>query len=93
MHVSNNHMDLPKVVARVAESLGIPARYQYYNPTPEQAEQEDAHPSQVVVLARSHAALATLDADPAWTVLSGDGGRAWSDDYTNVIGAILEKQR
>ncbi len=92
MHVSNNHMDLPKVVARVADSLGVPARYQYFNPTPEQAELEDAHPSQVVVLARSEAALARLDADPAWTVLVGDGGRPWSDDYTNVIGAILDKQ-
>lgn len=93
MHVSNNHMDLPKVVARVADSLGVSARYQYFNPTPEQAELEDAHASQVVVLARNQAAFADLDADPAWAALIGDGGRAWSDDYTNVIGAILEKQR
>lgn len=93
MHVSNNHMDLPKVVARVADSLGAPARYQYFNPTPEQAELEDAHASQVVVLARTEAALARLDADPNWQTLTGDGGRPWSDDYTNVIGAILEKRR
>ncbi|MCR9079057.1 MAG: fused MFS/spermidine synthase [Hyphomonadaceae bacterium] len=92
MHVSNNHMDLPQVVARVAGSLGIPARYQYFNPTPDEAKLEDAHASQVVVLARSEAALAALDADPDWTVLTSDGGRPWSDDYTNVIGAILEKR-
>lgn len=93
MHVSNNHMDLPKVVARVADSLGVPARYQYFNPTPEQADLEDAHASQVVVLARSETALAALDADPDWAVLTSDGGRPWTDDYTNVIGAILEKRR
>lgn len=93
MHVSNNHMDLPQVVARVADSLGAPARYQFFNPTPDQAELEDAHASQVVVLARSDAALTALDADPDWTVLTSDGGRPWSDDYTNVIGAILEKRR
>ncbi|MCR9225534.1 MAG: fused MFS/spermidine synthase [Hyphomonas sp.] len=93
MHVSNNHMDLPQVVARVADSLGAPARYQYFNPTPEQAELEDAHASQVVVLARTEAAFAKLDADPNWRVLTGDGRRPWSDDYTNVIGAIMEKKR
>jgi len=93
MHVSNNHMDLPQVVARVAGSLGVPARYQYFNPMPDEAKFEDAHASQVVVLARSEAALAALDADPDWTVLTSDGGRPWSDDYTNVIGAILEKRR
>nr|WP_070961107.1 fused MFS/spermidine synthase [Hyphomonas sp. Mor2] len=92
MHVSNNHMDLPNVVARVADSLGVPARYQYYNPSLEEAELQDAHASQVVVLARSEAALTALDAEADWAVLNGDGGRAWSDDYTNVIGAILEKQ-
>lgn len=91
MHVSNNHMDLPKVVARIADAIGAPARYQYFSPTPEQASGEDAHASQVVVLARSEAALAKLDRNDAWTVLTGDGKRAWSDDYTNVIGAILEK--
>jgi len=91
MHVSNNHMDLPKVVARIADAIGAPARYQYFSPTPEQASGEDAHASQVVVLARSEAALTKLDRNDAWTVLTGDGKRAWSDDYTNVIGAILEK--
>ena len=38
-------------------------------------------------------ALAALDTDGAWVVLENDGKRAWSDDYTNVIGAILENQR
>lgn len=91
MHVSNNHMDLPKIVARIADAIGAPARYQYFSPTPEQASDQDAHASQVVVLARSQAALAGLDRDDAWVELIGDGKRAWSDDYTNVIGAILEK--
>ena len=27
--------------------------------------------------------------DPAWTALESDGKRPWTDDYSNVIGAIL----
>ena len=93
MHVSNNHMDLPRIVGRIAGVLEAPARYHFFNPSADQAHGEDAHPSQVVVLARSEQALAALDADGAWVVLENDGKRAWSDDYTNVIGAILENQR
>lgn len=93
MHVSNNHMDLPRIVGRIAGALEAPARYHFFNPSADQAHGEDAHPSQVVVLARSEQALAALDTDGAWVVLENDGKRAWSDDYTNVIGAILENQR
>ena len=92
MHVSNNHMKLESVVARIADDLGIPARYQFYTTTADAADKYRSQASQVIVLAKSDAALARIDNDPRWTVLTGDGNRPWTDDYSNVIGAIWEKK-
>ena len=92
MHVSNNHMKLESVVARIADDLGVPARYQFYGTSAEAADKYRSQASQVIVLAKSDAALARIDDDPRWSVLIGDGKRPWTDDYSNVIGAIWEKK-
>ncbi len=92
MHVSNNHMKLESVVARIADDLGVPARYQFFGTSAETADNYRAQASQVVVLAKSDAALARIDNDPRWSVLTGDGKRPWTDDYSNIIGAIWEKK-
>ena len=91
MHVSNNHMKLESVVARIADDLGVPARYQFYVPQAGSDDSFRAQASQVIVLARSDAALARFDGDTRWAALIGDGKRPWTDDYSNVIGAIWEK--
>lgn len=92
MHVSNKFMLLPRVVARITDDLGVPTRYQYYSPPKEQKVHYYAHASQVVIIARNEAALAEYDTNEDWVVLKGDGKRAWTDDYTNVLGAMIEKQ-
>ena len=92
MHVSNNHMKLESVVARIADDLGVPARYQFYVNDKSKTEMFRAQSSQVIVLAHNVDALKTLDADPRWGALSGDGKRPWSDDYSNVVGAIWDKK-
>lgn len=102
MHVSNKHMKLESVVARIADTIGAKAVYQYYggskakdedgDKTGRQNDSRRSQASQVVVLAKSDAALSALMADNRWSVIKGDGKRAWSDDYSNVIGAILEKK-
>lgn len=92
MHVSNNHMTLETVVARIADDLGVPARYQFYVTDKATADSYRSQSSQVVVLAKSDAALARLDQDGRWGVLESDGKRPWTDDYSNLIGAIWEKK-
>jgi hypothetical protein len=91
MHVSNNHMKLEAVVARIADDLGVPARQQFYVPRSDGSDRFRSKASQVVVLARSEAALARFDGDERWSVLVSDGKRPWTDNYSNVIGAIWEK--
>ncbi len=96
MHVSNNHMRLETVVARIADDLGVPARYQFYIPAaPEAGAPVDnyrSQASQVIVIAKNEAALARVDADERWGPLESDGKRPWTDDYSNVIGAIWDKK-
>jgi hypothetical protein len=60
--------------------------------SPEGDKTVRATSSDVMVLARSDAALAPLDADPRWRKADALPGRAWTDDYTNVMGALLEKR-
>ena len=91
MHISNRHMDLSQIVARVADHLDAPVLYQFYIP-PEGLDGEFAESaSQVVVLANTAEALSTLRNDPRWAALQSDGKRPWTDDYSNVIGAIWAK--
>ena len=91
MHVSNKHMQLETVVARIADTLGAHALYQFYSGD-NTADKRRSQPSQVVILAKSREALAKFDGDTRWQPLSGDGKRPWSDDYSNVIGAIWAKK-
>ncbi|MEO0981478.1 MAG: fused MFS/spermidine synthase [Pseudomonadota bacterium] len=92
VHVSNRHMALAPVVARIAGELGAPAMYQFYQ-MDAGADRFYAQSSEVVILAKSEAALQRFAGDPRWAAFESDGGRPWTDDYSNLIGAILEKRR
>ncbi|MEM7460529.1 MAG: fused MFS/spermidine synthase, partial [Pseudomonadota bacterium] len=91
MHISNRHMDLSKIVARIADHLNVPARFQFYIPAEDVANDFAVSASQVAILAKTDAVLAEFEANPGWAVLESDGRRPWSDDYSSVIGAILAK--
>lgn len=93
MHISNRHLDLSRIVARIADRLGVPAYYQFYAPSSEAAKNSAEAASQVVVLARTEYALNKIKDDARWHLLESDGKRAWRDDYSNVIGAILAKHK
>ena len=89
LHISNRYLDLPSVVARIAEANGLSVKYQWYS-KPNKNSVETLS-SQVAVLSRTPEALARLDSDERWKALVSDGKQPWTDDYTNVIGAMLDK--
>lgn len=93
MHISNRHLDLSRIVARIADNLGVSAHYQFYTADHPGARDFAVTSSQVVVLARSESALEAIKDDARWSLLESDGKRAWRDDYSNVIGAILAKHK
>ncbi len=79
------------VMAPIRDMLadaGVTARTQRFVPT--QSEFEDfAAASEWVVVAEDAATLAILDDDPRWVPLRPNpGGRPWTDDYSNIFGAM-----
>jgi len=91
LHVSNRHMALETVVARIAGELGVPARGKFHASAIEGEESYRSQSSTVVVLAHNEEALAAMSADAGWRELKSDGGRVWTDDYSNIPGAIMDR--
>jgi hypothetical protein len=88
-HISNRYMDLPPVLARLAQSLNLVAYIQNdFDITPsESAEGKSA--SRWAILARREKDLAPLLANQRWQQL--DGGSAaelWTDDFTDLLNVI-----
>lgn len=85
-HISNRHFDLRPVLGRVAGAQGLVAMVRddidvgFHDP--------GTRGSRWVVMARNHAALAGLPARPGWAPLESDGGRVWTDDFSNVWSAL-----
>ena len=78
--------------ARMATPLlgGSPSAWKH---TSEQEADNHAFPSDVMAISMSPAALEPLRASGRWTPVEDDGGRPWTDGYSNVVGAMLEKAR
>lgn len=88
-NLSNRFFDLEPILARIAAQhhlAGLTMTDQLV--TSAQAAQGKLV-STWVVMARSMADLGSLDTDPAWHPLgTGAGAPLWTDDYTNLLGAL-----
>jgi hypothetical protein len=92
MHVSNRHMELGSVVAGIAHANGLVSRI---NSRAAREEEDDAKyifTSTVVISARQEADFGALLEDADWTIVEPPAGqRIWTDDYSNVIGAVIRQ--
>jgi hypothetical protein len=86
-HVTNRHMELAKVVAATARANGLVAYVRSGVPDDRQRHDLKA-PSTVVAVARDARHLGPLVHDANWAPLDGAGIRPWTDDYSDVLGAI-----
>lgn len=89
-HISNRHLDLAPVVARIAAASGAGALHQLYRPD-DAAQERGASASEVAMVSHSEAVLDRARATGNWVDVPGDGGRPWTDDYSNIIGAMLAR--
>ena len=80
-HISNRHILLAPVVARLARERGLTAITRF-DKSVDATRGFEA--SEWVVMARRPERLATLTADARWTRLSADGRPAWTDDFSNI---------
>lgn len=89
-HISNRHMNLAPVLSAAAGKLGLAGRVHYPKKTKNMTEHYLSD-SFVVVLARSGEHLAGLGARNGWQELPKPASRAWTDDFSDVLGAIFSK--
>jgi hypothetical protein len=92
LHLSNRYMELASVVAAVAAAEGVVA----FGKDDDRAVTEPFDyktAASVAVLARQRSDLGDLPDRPGWHVIKpAIGTRIWTDDYSNVLGAILRKR-
>lgn len=88
-HISNRYMELRSVIAAIASRVGMEGRAGRFDPPAETKPGELINPTEVAVLANSEAALGKIRGDPRWQPLDERGTTAWTDDYSNLLTAIL----
>jgi len=94
MHISNRHMELASVVAGIAHANGLVSRHN--NRAAREGENDTRYifTSNVVINAREEADFGQLLEDKDWSELTIDPEqRIWTDDYSNIIGAIVRNLR
>jgi predicted O-methyltransferase YrrM len=89
IHISNKHMELASVVAAVAAKVGLVS----YFKRDHRANDFLKANTEVMVLARSAGDLGDLPSRPGWTRKEPvPGVAAWTDDYSDVLRAILRRK-
>lgn len=92
VHVSNRHMALAPVVAAVGRDAGLVAWVRRDDSVDDLAQDYRAN-AEVVVLARDAADLGDLPSRAGWRPLAPRPDvSSWTDDYSDVLRAILRKK-
>ncbi|MBP2159661.1 MULTISPECIES: spermidine synthase [Asticcacaulis] len=87
LHLSNRHLELRDPVIAAIRQSGGSALTQTSTKTFKGSFVQS--PAIVVIAGRNAAALAGFRADARWQTRDPGPVRAWTDDYTNLIGAML----
>ena len=88
-HLSNRNLDLMRPAAAIGEAAGGQPLAQSFRPGPPasyRSADED-----VVIVAKSAAGLAPFVHDRRWSKADPAGVRPWTDDYTNLFGALVRR--
>ena len=87
MHLTNRNLELMSPVAAVARAAGGIALQQRYQPPPGFTRFTDSR-EDAMLIARDPAALVPFQVGARWTPAQDHGVRAWTEDYTNLFGAL-----
>jgi SAM-dependent methyltransferase len=92
LHLSNRNLEIDSSAAATAKAIGAPVLEQNYVEDSTKAYGLDAS-TDVVIFARNPQALADFAADDRWAPPPKSTTRPWTDDYTNLIGALWRRLR
>jgi hypothetical protein len=91
MHVSNRHLELESVVVGIADANDLKS-WVYNEDSGRDGEYIFA--TDVVVSAREDADVGKLASSDKWTETEPtEGERVWTDDYSNILGAVYRRLR
>ena len=91
LHVSNRHLELASVVAGIAAANGLSARVSD-TADPDEAANPYKFAGTVVAVARSDEDFGALALAPDWQPMTPDPAQwIWTDDYSNIVGAVIRK--
>ena len=91
MHVSNRHLELSSVVVGIAEANGLTS---WVYSEDSGRDNEYIFPTSVVVCAREEADVGKLASSDQWALTEAKANqRVWTDDYSNVLGAVWRRLR
>ena len=98
LHVSNRHLELSSVVAGIADANGAITRVHVGgagdNDEQEYSDSTYRYSTNVAVVGRSDEAFGPLATRESWEVKEPDPTqRVWTDDYSNLIGALMRNLR
>ena len=91
LHLSNRNLDLNGPAQAVARAAGGVALIQHFRTTPATDRGGWPSPEDAVIVARSRAGLERFLGDPRWKYANAGTVRPWTDDYTNLIGALWRR--
>lgn len=89
-HISNRYMELSTVVSALAREIGVPVRFGDY---PADASLTYTSRALVALMTDNKDVLARLDADQRWSVVEPGSTTVWTDDYSNILTAIIRQMR
>jgi len=91
MHVSNRHLELSSVVVGIAEANDLKS---WVYSEDSGRDSEYIFSTSVVVSAREEADIGKLASSDQWEETEADEKqRVWTDDYSNVLGAVYRRLR
>jgi hypothetical protein len=91
MHISNRHLELESVVVGIADANDLKS-WVYSEDTLRDAEY--IFSTTVVVSAREETDVGSLASSDKWTLTEAeDHQRVWTDDYSNILGALWRRLR
>lgn len=91
MHVSNRHLELSSVVVGIADANDLKS---WVYSEDSGRDNEYIFSTSVVVSAREEADVGALASSDKWALTEAeDNQRVWTDDYSNVLGAVWRRLR
>lgn len=91
MHVSNRHLELSSVVVGIADANGLKSWVFSHDAG---RDSEYVFSTTVVISARDAADIGRLADDEKWVLTEArKDRRVWTDDYSNILGAVWRRMR